>query len=123
MADSKLPRIGTVEQRPTPKPAPLVHPPLPGSLQYVICRTMQHQWHHRGMDPTRLKEPGLIAFVSVCTECHTERTKWINGLGQRVGQPVYDRSACPDYAEKGDGRHTRQQWAQAFADVLFREMK
>jgi hypothetical protein len=96
---------------------------MPGAMEYVTCRAMQHCWHHRGVANERYgsgKAFGAVAFVSVCTECKTERTKWINRRGETV-RLEYNRDACPNYSESGDDKHSPQQWRASFAEVLFRD--
>ena len=113
----------TVAKKAAATPAPIVRPSHGGAMQYVTCRAMQHSWHHRGVDGQRYGEGrrfGAIPWVSVCTECKTERTKWINRRGETIGLD-YDRSACPEYSETGDDKHSPQQWHQSFAEVLFRD--
>ena len=104
----------------SPRVEPLVRP-SEGANRYAPCRAMGHEWKHRGVDPNRYGNGvrfGAVALVSVCGDCKTVRTKWINRRGETVGLD-YDRDACPNYSEHGDDKRSPQQWRLAFATNLW----
>jgi hypothetical protein len=87
--------------------------------QYAQCRSLGHTWHHIGWADPTLRRPlgdyNVLAFVSRCEHCQTERTKWVSPQGHR-GTTSY---AYPDgYSRHGDEALTRDEWRRTWVVTL-----
>jgi hypothetical protein len=96
-------------------------------LEWAQCRSMGHEWKHQGRitdetDPGHQPPVGMqygsAGFRSVCTECGTERVRWISRSGL-LGPMRYNH---PDgYSRTGDAKLTGQEWRKTWLVKLLGE--
>lgn len=92
------------------------------ALRYAECRSLGHEWKHKGFvtDEDR-KRPfgivtGMVGHRSLCTQCKTERVKWM----PRSGAIGFTRYYHPDgYSLTGEARLTTTEWRRTW---LVREL-
>lgn len=114
--------MATSALRKTTKKNSLLHAVPAQSAGYAQCRSLGHEWRHKGpMERSgKLRAPysvdsGSIPLVSQCSDCKTWRTKWITRSGE-----VLSRYEYPDgYATHGDDRRTSREWRASFVATLF----
>lgn len=88
------------------------------AVRFSQCRTLGHDWNHLDWASPDARRPGGImaeynaaAFVSICRQCGTRRTKWLSRYGYR-GSVVYE---YPDgYARAGDERLSLNEWRRTW---------
>lgn len=90
---------------------------------FAQCRTLGHEWRHKGavsesQDGVRIPIGitfGTVGLRSMCSDCKTERIKWVSRSGE-----VVTRYRYPDgYSLHGDDRLSPQRWRSVFVSRLF----
>jgi len=101
----------------------MARPKAPNPVIFAQCRSLGHEWRHKGKVQDTTKAPlgiefGTIGLVSQCADCTTTRIKWITRSGE-----VHSRYDYPEgYQRRGeDERRSPQEWRQEFVSQLFEE--
>lgn len=88
-------------------------------LRFAQCRSLGHEWRHKGTVDGGATQWGSIGLRSQCSDCKTERTKWVTRSGE-----VNTRYEYPDgYSRHGEERISPQQWRSSFVLTLFDEQQ
>lgn len=91
-------------------------------LRFAQCRSLGHEWRHKGTVHDENKAPlgvsfGTVGLRSQCADCKTDRVKWVTRSGE-----VHTRYDYPDgYSLHGDDRMSPQQWRSNFVERVFAE--
>ena len=97
-------------------------PKAPDPVIFAQCRSLGHEWRHKGRVQDNSRAPmgiefGTVGLMSQCADCTTVRIKWITRSGE-----VHTRY---DYAEgyqhRGEDKLTPQEWRSQFVTQLFDE--
>jgi hypothetical protein len=97
-------------------------PKAPDPLIFEQCRSLGHEWRHKGRVTDTNRAPfgiefGTIGLQSQCADCTTVRVKWITRSGE-----VHNRYDYPDgYQRRGEEKRTPQEWRHDFVARLFDE--
>ena len=94
-------------------------------LRFAECRSMGHAWQHArkavGVDDDHgWSVPfggsfGMVGLPSTCTNCGTERMRWISRSGETI--PRYRH---PDgYSRHGEERLSPQEWRSQYVASIF----
>ena len=92
-------------------------------LRFAQCRSLGHEWRHKGVMQDNNKAPmgvtfGTVGLQSQCADCKTWRVKWVTRSGE-----VHTRYDYPDgYSLHGEDRMTSQQWRSSFVVRIFDEV-
>ena len=87
------------------------------ALRYAQCRSLGHEWKHRGFvgdnDERRPFgiQAGMVGYRSVCADCKMERIKWVTRSGYLGFTRYYPP---PSYSLTGDSKLTNQQWRRTW---------
>jgi len=115
---STRPRLRAVKSPPPPAQAP-------AGYRYSECRSLGHEWRHKGIiggdhkthRPPFSMSTGVVGYLSQCTDCKAERVKWITRSGEVISR--YDH---PDgYSRHGDERLTSREWRSSFVASVFEQ--
>ena len=96
----------------------------PAKLEHAECHALGHQWRHRNVigidDPGDFARPfgastGMVGYRSQCSNCKTERIKWITRSGEVINRYDY----AEGYSRRGDDRLSAHEWRESFAVSLF----
>lgn len=92
-------------------------------LRFAQCRSLGHEWRHKGVVAENARAPlgisfGTVGLRSQCADCKTDRIKWVTRSGE-----VITRYEYPDgYSLHGDDRLSPQQWRSSFVVRIFDEV-
>lgn len=92
-------------------------------LRFAQCRSLGHEWRHKGVVQDANRAPhgvtfGTVGLRSQCADCKTDRVKWVTRSGE-----VHTRYEYPDgYSLHGDDRMSPQQWRSSFVTKVFDEV-
>jgi hypothetical protein len=99
------------------------------AARFAQCRSMGHEWHHRGPvgsddRSTGFRAPfggqyGMIGLPSQCSVCGTERMRWVGRSGESMV-----RYEHPDgYSQHGDEKRTASEWRRTFVAAVFEDFE
>jgi hypothetical protein len=92
-------------------------------LRFAQCRSLGHEWRHKGVMQDNSKAPfgvefGTVGLRSQCADCKTDRVKWVTRSGE-----VITRYDYPDgYSRHGEERLTSREWRSNFVVRIFNEV-
>ena len=92
-------------------------------MRFAQCRSLGHEWRHKGVVTDNSKAPygvefGTVGLRSQCADCKTDRVKWVTRSGL-----VHTRYEYPEgYSQHGEERLSPQEWRTTFVVRIYDEV-